>query len=89
MEVNYITLYLISKCSLKYYRVWFIIQIYKNAARKIKCEILEKELQSEEHLCSIAKKMGNDWKEKFYLLGLENSDKEDIICDIQSAVEQR
>ena len=41
--------------------------------------MLKKDLQSGEHLCAIADKMGDSWKNMSHLLQLTDSEVEDII----------
>ena len=55
------------------------VQIYKEAAGKIKPEMLKETLQQGKHLCEIAGKIGDSWKNKSYLFELEDSYVEDII----------
>ncbi len=62
------------------YLLFFVVVIIK-AKKKIldsNPDILTKDFPSGEHLCEIAAKIFKDWKTKYYLFKLEESDVEDI-----------
>ncbi len=63
------------------YLLFYVVVIIK-AKKKIldsNPDILTKDFPSGKHLCEIAANISKDWKTKYYLFKLEESDVEDII----------